>query len=143
MASRQRPDLKHYCLSWHFDLNDEYPVKSGYGALININREVECSRHGALSKWWRYLWNLQISNKIKIFIWHCYYGIFPCFNDLHCRGVMIIEGVVAVVIRLSWCGMLLWGARLTRPSGVLTIDGFRGESMEDFLLHLFSVIIKR
>ncbi|KAM1406093.1 hypothetical protein ACFXTH_000797 [Malus domestica] len=69
----------HDRLVWHYTVNGDYSVKTGYGVAINLMENGALGRkgQGAPSEHrknnliWKKIWTLQVPNKIKIFIWKC------------------------------------------------------------------------
>ncbi|KAM2701019.1 hypothetical protein EV2_002895 [Malus domestica] len=66
-------------LVWHYTVNGDYSVKTGYGVAMNLMENGALGRkgRGARSEHctnnlvWKQIWRLQVPNKIKFFIWKC------------------------------------------------------------------------
>ena len=62
-------------------------MKSGYLVGLDVRRIVSSSGQSGVGGWWRKLWNLQIPNKVKIFIWRVWHNIIPVLTNLSKRGI--------------------------------------------------------
>ncbi|KAK6149459.1 hypothetical protein DH2020_016984 [Rehmannia glutinosa] len=84
---------------WHHTKYGKYTVKSGYKVATNLkeNEDRSPASSGNNTGLWRWVWALSISNKVKVFLWKCIYGILPTKGALIRRGV-VIDGFC------SWCG---------------------------------------
>ncbi|KAK2653505.1 hypothetical protein Ddye_013361 [Dipteronia dyeriana] len=101
-------------LIWHFDKSGEYSVRIGYRvakgmALVGV---PSASSLEDLASWWRTLWRLKISSKIKLFMW------LACHNRLSALVSLAKGGVPTEIIcprcRQSPESVLhaLWGCRV-------------------------------
>ncbi|KAM0988472.1 hypothetical protein ACFX2A_012624 [Malus domestica] len=66
-------------LVWHYNVNGEYSVRSGYGVAVDLMENGALGRKGRgapsdrqkNNQVWKQIWKLNVPNKIKIFIWRC------------------------------------------------------------------------
>lgn len=54
---------------WHFDKCGEYSVKNGYQLALKFKFPNDTSSLDNSSKHWKFLWFLDLPEKIKIFMW--------------------------------------------------------------------------
>ncbi|KAH9800659.1 hypothetical protein KPL71_000753 [Citrus sinensis] len=54
---------------WHFDKRREYTVKSGYQIALNLKFPNAPTNSENGSRHWKFLWMLDLPEKIKIFMW--------------------------------------------------------------------------
>lgn len=72
-------------LYWAESATREFTVQSGYRLAKTIQRERKeksaqegtISRNEAGSECWKYLWNLNMNENLKVFIWKCLKVILP------------------------------------------------------------------
>ncbi|CAL2254324.1 unnamed protein product [Prunus armeniaca] len=87
LASTHREDK----LIWHYDRRGKYSVISGYMvACMKKQREngMEGSSTQDGTSLWKKLWNLQVPNKIKFFLWRCIWGFLPSKQNLYHRRIL-------------------------------------------------------
>ncbi|CAN6580631.1 unnamed protein product [Malus baccata var. baccata] len=100
------PLSKYGCcdrLVWHHTVDGRYSVKTGYrvavsllenGALGRKGRGVPSMHHNT-NQVWKGIWNLQVPNKIKFFIWRCCNNALAVRHNLK-RRHMRIDNVCGV-----------------------------------------------
>ncbi|KAK0606918.1 hypothetical protein LWI29_006286 [Acer saccharum] len=76
------------CLSWHYDKNGIFTVKSGYWLALNLSIKNQPSPSSISQKWWKGLWHLDIPPKIKMFIWRVCSNALPNLYNLWIRKVV-------------------------------------------------------
>ncbi|KAH9793378.1 putative reverse transcriptase/RNA-dependent DNA polymerase [Citrus sinensis] len=54
---------------WHYDKKGNYSVKSGYQVAMKMNFPYKPSCSSENDKSWHAIWYLQLSKKVKIFMW--------------------------------------------------------------------------
>lgn len=78
-------------LAWFYDKGGYFSVKFGYRvdrALLTLTHEKKRGLQlGEMSRattfnWSKFVWFLQVQNKIKIFVWHACLNIIPCARGL-------------------------------------------------------------
>lgn len=84
-------------IAWHFDTKGRFSVKSAYHVLEDgeerhhPHQRGECSSGGASisdnSKWWKRIWKLQCSQKIKQFIWRLAHNSLPLKMNIKQKGI--------------------------------------------------------
>ena len=68
---------------WHFHKRGEYSVKSGYQLALNLKFPNEpSSSSDSNSRQWKFLWMLELPEKIKIFMWRVTKNILPTAENL-------------------------------------------------------------
>ncbi|KAH9725592.1 putative reverse transcriptase/RNA-dependent DNA polymerase [Citrus sinensis] len=76
---------------WHFDKKKkgQYSVKSGYQLALKIKNpdKPSCSSKGLHH--WNLLWTLQLSEKIKIFMWRATHNLLPAADNLWRREILL------------------------------------------------------
>lgn len=55
-------------LYWYYDNKSHYPVRSGYRLALNLSRKFD-SGSSVICPRWKFIWDLSLPNKIKIFLW--------------------------------------------------------------------------
>lgn len=73
---------------WHYDKRGEYSVKSGYQLAQKIQFPNNPSSSSNNHKQWNALWALDLSEKIKIFIWRAFHNLLPIAENLWKRKVL-------------------------------------------------------
>ncbi|KAM2231146.1 hypothetical protein ACFX1S_015471 [Malus domestica] len=90
-------------LVWHHTVDGSYSVKTGYGVAVSLlengvlgkkGRGVPSMHHNT-NQVWKGIWNLQVPNKIKFFIWRCCNNAFAVRHNLK-RRYMRIDNVCGV-----------------------------------------------
>ncbi|KAM1759921.1 hypothetical protein ACFX12_002853 [Malus domestica] len=90
-------------LVWHYTVNGDYSVKTGYGVAMNLMENGALGRkgRGARSEHctnnlvWKQIWRLQVPNKIKFFIWKCCNNALAVRHNLQ-RRHMRVENICGV-----------------------------------------------
>ncbi|KAM1559490.1 hypothetical protein ACFX1Z_002858 [Malus domestica] len=90
-------------LVWHYTVNGDYSVKTGYGVAMNLMENGALGRkgRGAPSEHrtnnlaWKQIWRLQVPNKIKFFIWKCCNNALAVRHNLQ-RRHMRVENICGV-----------------------------------------------
>ncbi|KAM2632785.1 hypothetical protein EV1_023480 [Malus domestica] len=94
------PLSKSGCLDrlvWHYTVNGDYSVKTGYGVAMNLMENGALGRkgRGAPSEHrknkliWKMIWTLQVPNKIKFFIWKCCNKALAVQHNLQRRQIRV------------------------------------------------------
>lgn len=80
------------CYVWPFTNSGQYNSKSGYRCLYDMRRRNNASADS--SAWiykdynvWNMVWNLDLPERIKVFIWKCLKGILPTKKNLATRTI--------------------------------------------------------
>ncbi|KAK3199023.1 hypothetical protein Dsin_022438 [Dipteronia sinensis] len=80
----------HDSLSWHYDRNGCYSVKSGY--RVALQRKLQAAAFSSSSspsqKWWSSLWSFNVLPKVRIFIWRVCLNAVPSLANLRSRKVV-------------------------------------------------------
>ncbi|XP_050211436.1 uncharacterized protein LOC126661625 [Mercurialis annua] len=74
---------------WPSNKNGIYSVRSGYFLALNgagISSGNPSIRHN-VDPWWKKIWQLSISGKVKHFLWRLCHGTLPCNLNLAKKGV--------------------------------------------------------
>ncbi|KAM1136008.1 hypothetical protein COP2_035047 [Malus domestica] len=93
----------HDRLVWHYNVNGEYSVRSGYGVAVDLMENGALGRKGQgapserqkNNQVWNQIWKLNVPNKIKIFIWRCCNRAVAVRQNLH-RRRMRVDNVCGV-----------------------------------------------
>ncbi|CAN6573468.1 unnamed protein product [Malus baccata var. baccata] len=94
------PLSKSGCLDrlvWHYTVNGDYSVKTGYGVAMNLmeNGALGKKGRGASSVLrmnnlsWKRIWKLQVPNKIKFFLWKCCNKVLAVRHNLQRRHIRV------------------------------------------------------
>uniref|UniRef100_A0A803PBY3 Reverse transcriptase domain-containing protein n=1 Tax=Cannabis sativa TaxID=3483 RepID=A0A803PBY3_CANSA len=76
-------------LIWHYTVNGDYTVASGY-ILTQIEKQgAETSNKMILRKWWKEVWHSNLTPKMKNFIWRVFHNYAPSKSELVKRGIKI------------------------------------------------------
>ncbi|XP_050211430.1 uncharacterized protein LOC126661619 [Mercurialis annua] len=71
---------------WHHNRSGRFSVKSGYYIALNSNQESHMSQVSEIPRVkWQALWNYQIPNKLKIFLWKVLSNGIPTAKNLNGR----------------------------------------------------------
>lgn len=71
---------------WHYNKNGKYTVKSGYWVVSEImSSNMEFRTSGE----WKNVWNLQISPKVKTFLWRAIRDCLPVRATLQRKGIPV------------------------------------------------------
>ncbi|KAH7863159.1 hypothetical protein Vadar_014084 [Vaccinium darrowii] len=81
---------------WHFTSSGVYSVKSGYelalmmkrNGLLGVGGSGEASNRVDMKEFWKRLWSLPVSGKIRHFLWKCCHNAIPVQKNLRKRGVL-------------------------------------------------------
>ncbi|KAL5736195.1 hypothetical protein ACOSQ2_030983 [Xanthoceras sorbifolium] len=102
-------------LCWHHEKNGEYSVRSGY--WVGVEAGLQCSGSGLSSSggWWKFLWRLKISAKVKLFVWRCCHDWLPSRVNLARKGLSldVVYPLCAQCVETSMHA--LWGCPLLKP----------------------------
>ncbi|XP_074346736.1 uncharacterized protein LOC141685541 [Apium graveolens] len=71
---------------WHYSMNGNYSVRSGYNLALNANTTSHSSSD-TLSSWWRMFWEIRIPRKILIFGWRGFQEILSTTKGLLRRHI--------------------------------------------------------
>ncbi|CAN0887225.1 hypothetical protein LINGRAHAP2_LOCUS15567, partial [Linum grandiflorum] len=80
------------CWIWHYAINGEYKVKSGYRLsrdLTSTKRNIKFGPALLHSSDWTKLWSLPIQPKLKFFMWKVFHDVLPIKEALQQRSVVI------------------------------------------------------
>ncbi|KAM1648372.1 hypothetical protein ACFX1Q_010398 [Malus domestica] len=85
---------------WHYTVNGDYSVKTGYGVAMNLMENGALGRkgrgtpseHRRNNLVWKKIWTLQVPNKIKFFIWKCCNNALAMRHNLQ-RRQMRVENI--------------------------------------------------
>ena len=69
----------------------KFNEKSGYKALMHVKRLSSTSGSNGNRKWWSFLWNLHVPNKVKLFLWKVFHEIIPTVTNLNKKGTPCLE----------------------------------------------------
>ena len=85
---------------WLSTPNGEYTTKSGYHTAINMRTEdLEVNEEEPALNWFKGVWNLHISPKIKMFLWKLFQKAIPV-------GEILVERHITTDGRCKRCGTL-------------------------------------
>lgn len=73
---------------WHFDKRREHLVKSEYQLALKIKLPNATNNSENNSKQWNALWSLDLSGKIKIFMWRVTKTLLPSDENLWKRKIL-------------------------------------------------------
>ncbi|KAK3218466.1 hypothetical protein Dsin_012436 [Dipteronia sinensis] len=76
------------CIRWYFDKNGEFKVKSGYKVALSEKIRASASNPSLQQKWWNSLWCLNLSPKVKVFIWRACLNALLSLDNLWKRKVV-------------------------------------------------------
>jgi hypothetical protein len=104
------------CPAWHYDAKGIFSVKSGY-KLVVARRDTKIGQDASSSEVkgenggsydWYTIWQLQVPNKVKMFIWRFAHNSLPVERNVARRGVDI-DSRCPVCLRLDEdCGHLFF-----------------------------------
>ncbi|KAK2649870.1 hypothetical protein Ddye_017359 [Dipteronia dyeriana] len=142
---------------WSHDKSGIFTVKSGYWVGRKLGKDQERDSSSNRSDWWKYLWHLEIPQKIKNFIWKVCYDWIPTYGNLRKRGIDCDEICKACdsegesTIHALWdCPILKYAREWWLPPGklgnckfnyVLDLFGFYSKRLSKIEMELFCVII--
>ena len=87
-ASQEVPAGVPHKLSWLGTNSGEYTTKSGYHPAIKLRTEIEEHTEDVGEvEWFKFIWNLQTSAKIKIFLWKVFHKAIPVGEVLAARHI--------------------------------------------------------
>ncbi|XP_012836236.1 PREDICTED: uncharacterized protein LOC105956874 [Erythranthe guttata] len=80
-------------LIWHYNKNGLFSVRSAYHTAVHLEQEkagVNIASGSSLvsSRSWKWLWDLNLPNKIKIFLWRCCNNLLPTRQNLTNRKIL-------------------------------------------------------
>lgn len=96
-------------LVWMHDKQGQFNVKIGYHVALCLKLKDWSSSSSTNTEWWKYLWNLSLPSKIKIFYWRAFSNILPTYSNMYKRKSLVAPSclVVALLMRISI--RLWWG----------------------------------
>ncbi|KAK0586221.1 hypothetical protein LWI29_003065 [Acer saccharum] len=74
---------------WHYTLNGDYSVKNGYRLGISSNIGASTSNGDDMGSRWGKIWGMNVSLKIKIFLWKVCNNLLPIRVNLANRRVSV------------------------------------------------------
>ncbi|CAL1353631.1 unnamed protein product [Linum trigynum] len=118
LPSAPRPDK----LIWHFSATGQYTVKTGYH-LLSSGRHLEFDPLPPFlnQQFWKFLWNLPIPPKLKVFLWRVVRGFLPMRQILKGKSLCDTDTCLvcsAAVESISHC---FFDCRIAR--GLWTLAG--------------------
>jgi hypothetical protein len=122
---------------WSPTTSGDFSVKSAYHLDMESKAKAkgECSRPGQGNVVWQYLWNMQVPNSTKVFLWRACKGILPTKDNLKRRKVvqddlcLICHTEEETVAHILWecpSSKDVWGVcrRSLQKCGVMGVDFF-------------------
>lgn len=85
-------------LIWQFDKQGNYSVKSGYQVAVKLKSPGNPSCSDSSKTQWKVIWEADIPEKIKIFMWRAAQNMLPTAGNLWKRKV-----VIDAVCQSCWC----------------------------------------
>ncbi|KAM2783884.1 hypothetical protein COP1_013323 [Malus domestica] len=84
-------------LIWHHSRNGEYTVRTGYGVALGLMENGDMGKKGrgmpssapSLSHVWNKIWNLEVPNKMKFFVWKCCNNALAVRRNLKRRNLRV------------------------------------------------------
>ncbi|XP_050211934.1 uncharacterized protein LOC126662091 [Mercurialis annua] len=76
-------------LRWHYDKKGEYSARSGYRLAVRLRDATIRPDNAHKMRWWKYMWNLDMPPKIKIFMWRTFHNLLPVKINMKIRGLSI------------------------------------------------------
>ncbi|KAK6136178.1 hypothetical protein DH2020_030069 [Rehmannia glutinosa] len=75
-------------IAWHYSANGKYSVKSGYRVALSLSAQtLNCpGQSGSPSPLWKWIWNLEVPPKVRVFMWKTAHGRLPVRAALHRRS---------------------------------------------------------
>ncbi|KAK6115303.1 hypothetical protein DH2020_007572 [Rehmannia glutinosa] len=73
-------------LVWNYAKDGRYKVKSGYKLATMDMENCDSVSSTSGSNFWKWLWHLNVPEKILIFAWKCAHGIIPTKRELQKKG---------------------------------------------------------
>lgn len=67
---------------WHYDKRGSYNVRSGYKLYTNLKIDTSPSTMVENQIFWRSVWSLGVSTKIRHFLWKALHNILPAHLNL-------------------------------------------------------------
>ncbi|KAK2643210.1 hypothetical protein Ddye_024973 [Dipteronia dyeriana] len=83
------PRAQSDSLMWHFDKSGSYSVKSGYHLGCGLFANAGSSGLASSDSWWKYLWRINVSSKVKLLIWRTCFNWIPTGCNLAHFGVHV------------------------------------------------------
>ncbi|WVZ54075.1 hypothetical protein U9M48_004939 [Paspalum notatum var. saurae] len=76
-------------LAWHGDPNGKFSVKSAYALVVRRNADASSSTSMQGENIWKSIWNVNVTNKIKMFLWRLAHNSHPVRANIARRGAKI------------------------------------------------------
>ncbi|KAL0355794.1 UNVERIFIED_CONTAM: hypothetical protein Sradi_4026300 [Sesamum radiatum] len=142
----------HDEIIWHYEKKGMFSAHSAY-ALALMLEGAACSRKVIES--WRFIWNAQVSPKIKLFEWRCGLNALPILDNLQRRGIgkehyspcclLELENLSHLLVSCTFAGLvwalfnLPWSPiSLNAGKGMVWLQSVhRGLDAQDFALFLY------
>ncbi|KAK2649080.1 hypothetical protein Ddye_016569 [Dipteronia dyeriana] len=132
------------CLSWHFERNDVYSVKSGYRLALNEKLKVLVSNSLMIRKWWNFLWSLHLPPKIELFVLRVCLNAIPSMANLWKRKMVAHPRYDRCGSELETTGhVLFWCGEAKKVWGASRFDSFFDSLCEIPTIEVFLCLFSR
>ncbi|KAF4363981.1 hypothetical protein F8388_000564 [Cannabis sativa] len=84
-----RRDCGEDDLIWHYTINGDYTVASGYNVTQIEKQGAETSNKSIVRRWWKEIWQSNLTPKMKNFVWRVYHNWIPSKSVLVKRDIQI------------------------------------------------------
>uniref|UniRef100_A0A803QQ69 Reverse transcriptase n=1 Tax=Cannabis sativa TaxID=3483 RepID=A0A803QQ69_CANSA len=103
-----RRDRGEDALMWHYTVNGDYTVASGYNLIQTEKQKAETSNKSIARGWWKSVWQSSITPKMKNFVWRVCHNWLPSKSELVKRGIQLDSICSGCWNREETIGHALW-----------------------------------
>uniref|UniRef100_A0A803PGT3 Reverse transcriptase domain-containing protein n=1 Tax=Cannabis sativa TaxID=3483 RepID=A0A803PGT3_CANSA len=103
-----RRDRGEDALMWHYTMNGDYTVASGYNLIQREKQKAETSNKSIARGWWKSVWQSSITPKMKNFVWRVCHNRLPSKSELVKRGIQLDSTCSGCWNREETIGHALW-----------------------------------
>ncbi|KAK2635571.1 hypothetical protein Ddye_030363 [Dipteronia dyeriana] len=74
---------------WHYDKLGTFSMKSAYHIGCNLASNSSLSGLNLSNSWWKFLWRIKVSSKVKLLVWRACHNWIPSNVNLAMRGMKV------------------------------------------------------